>query len=413
MCKLLLLGVNTRSMVISALKLGFEVYSSSYYKTYDFNCHINEKHVLKQKAGSSCGYFEEKYSPEKILDNAEYYLDVVDFIILCSGISSLDFKGKYEKYVDKIIGNTDIGDIEDKYLFYKKVYSDFLVPDTFNINDIHEVDEIIKNDEGSEYILKPRCGSGGYNTYLLKYDEAYGSKLNEIINENFYETNWILQKKINGTNLSSSVLSTKNKSKTLITSRLLNLKDYNIQSYKYGGNILPLTNESLKILNKKDNLPNKINATELNNKISEISEQIIKKLKLIGNNGVDLILTPKNEIYIIEVNPRLQGTYECIEQILGINLLDAHIKACNNELIKIPKIKEQYCMKKLLYTNSKIKVGNIVSKNIYDIPYPNVTIEKNQPLATLITKNTSLKNVYENIIENEKILKNNIKKIDS
>lgn len=410
MCKLLLLGVNTRSMVISALNLGFDVYSSSYYKTYDFDSCICEKHILNQKRGFSCGYFEENYSPEKILKNAESFLDVVDSIILCSGISPLDFKGKYQKYVSKIVGNVDIGDIENKYRFYKKVYSDFLVPDTFNVNDIHEVNEIIKNDKTSEYILKPTCGSGGYNIYLLKYDKLDESKLNEIDNENFYENKWILQKKINGTNLSSSILSTKNKAKTLITSRLLNLKDFNIQSYKYGGNILPLTNKSLKILNNKNKLPPKININQINTKISEISEQIIKKLKLIGNNGVDLILTPENELYIIEVNPRLQGTYECIEQLLEINLIDAHIKACNNELIEIPKIKKEYSMKKLIYTDSKIKVGHIKSENIHDIPYPNVIIEKNQPLVTLITKNSSLEKVYENTIENEMIIKNNIKK---
>lgn len=413
MCKLLLLGVNTRSMVISALSLGFDVYSSSYYKTYDFDCCINEKHILDQVSGCSCGYFEDNYSPEKILSNAESYLDIVDYIVLCSGISALNFKGRYEDYLDKIVGNVDIVDIEDKYLFYKKVRSDFLVPDTFNVNDIHEVNEIIKNNKDSEYILKPRCGSGGYNTYLLKYNDLNERILNEINTENFYENEWILQKKINGTNISSSVLSTKNKAKTIINSRLLNLNDYNISSYKYGGNILPLTEKSIKILNKKENLPNKINNTNLNKKINQISEKIIKKLKLIGNNGVDLILTPENETYIIEVNPRLQGTYECIEQLLEINLLDAHIKACHNELIEIPKIKKQYIMKKLLYTNSKIKVEKIKTKNIHDIPYPNVIIEKNQPLATIITKNINLKEVYENIIKTERILKNNIKKIDS
>ena len=405
MCKMLLLGVNTRSMVKSALNLGFEVYSSSYYKTFDFDYDINEEHVLNQKAEHSCGFFEEIYSPKDILSNAESYLDVVDCIVLCSGISPSDFKGKYRKYISKIVGNRDVSDIEDKFSFYRKVCSDFLVPETFSVNDIDEVYEIVKNNLDDEFILKPRYGSGGYGVYFIKYDKLNEIKSYGFDDENFDENEWILQKRIKGTNISSSVLSTKNTAENLINSRLLNLKDFNINSYKYGGNILPLTKKSIEIFNKKENLPKHIPY----NKIIENSEEIIKKLKLIGNNGVDMILTPNNEIYIIEVNPRLQGTYECIEKLFKINMLDAHIKACQNELIEIPKLKDNtYCMKKLIYTNNKIKVENLKYKNIYDIPYPNVKIEKNQPLVTLISEENDLKKVCTDITTCEKIVNNKI-----
>ena len=412
MCKLLLLGVNTRSMVISALKLGFDVYSSSYYKTYDFNENINEKHILDQKAGYSCGYFEDKYSPEKILENAESYLPIVDYIILCSGVSPNDFKGKYAKYLFKVIGNKDVMDVEDKYRFYEKVSCDFLVPETFKVNDIHEVYENLKYNKEKEFILKPNYGSGGYNIFLLKYDKFNINNFNENDYENFNENEWILQEKINGTNLSSSVLSTKKETKTIINSRLLNLNDYNIPSYKYGGNILPLTEASLKILNKSNTIPTNLNIEKLNKTINETSENIIKKLNLIGSNGVDLILTNNNKLYIIEVNPRLQGTYECIEQILKINMVNAHIKACNGEIINIQNKKTDYCIKKLIYTKTKTKIGNLNYPNIYDIPYPNVEIEKNQPLVTLITKDKDLKKANDNIIKTEKKLKIKIQELN-
>ncbi len=409
MCKILLLGVNTRSMVKSALNLGFEVYSSSYYKTFDFEYDVYEKHILDQKADFSCGFFEERYSVEDILSNADSYLDVVDCIVLCSGISSSDFKGKYRKYVSKIVGNCDVSGIEDKFSFYKKVCCDFLVPETFSIVDIDEVYEIVKNNVDDEYILKPRYGSGGYGVYFIKYEKLDEIKMDSFDYENFDKNKWILQKRIKGTNISSSILSTKNTAKNIINSRLLNQNDFNINSYKYGGNILPLNQESLKILNKKENLPKHIPYNE----IIKNSEEIIKKLKLIGNNGVDMILTPNNEVYTIEVNPRLQGTYECIEELLNINMLEAHIKACQNEIIEIPKIKNNtYCMKKLIYTNNKIKVENLKYNNIYDIPHPNVKIEKNQPLVTLINKGNDLKKVYNDITTCEKIVNNKIRKID-
>lgn len=406
MYKLLLIGVNTRAMINSGLKLDYDIYSSSYYKTYD-SAKVNETYILKQKANKSCGYFEEEYNPIKLLNKSKEFLEICDYIILCSGISPNDFTGEYEQYLKKIIGNINTQDIEDKYRFYKKNSNEFLIPETFNKIDIYECLEIIKNKPNTSYIAKPTKGSGGYGVYVLNNKTINQYKSTEKLYENFMENKIILQEHINGTNISSSTLSTKKETKTLINSRLLNQKDYNENSYKYSGNILPLNEKTLKYKNKKENIE-KINTKTLNTEINEISEKIIKKLKLIGNNGVDMIIDPKGEIYIIEVNPRLQGTYESIEKLLNINLLEAHIKACNGELIKIGKYKG-YSFKKLLYTEEKVKIKNLQNKNIYDIPYPNTIFEKNQPLVSIITKDTSLEKVKNNIKISENKVKENIK----
>ena len=83
--------------------------------------------------------------------------------------------------------------------------------------------------------------------------------------------------------------------------------------------------------------------------MADTSEKLIRKFELIGSNGVDFILN-KNGLYIIEINPRIQGTFECVQQALGINMLEAHIKACQNEIISIDKAK-YYSYKKI---NTKI-----------------------------------------------------------
>ena len=169
-------------------------------------------------------------------------------------------------------------------------------------------------------------------------------------------------------------------------------------SFRYCGNIVPL------------NIQKNINI----NKINKISEEIISKFNLIGSNGIDMIIDktkPMNEPHIIEVNPRFQGTYECIEEIFGINLLDAHIKAYNGKLISIPKAQDnKYSIKRVIYSDERIKVGNIsINNNIYDIPFKEVIIEKDEPLVSIITPknkiedaenivNDSIKKVNENIV---------------
>ena len=117
---------------------------------------------------------------------------------------------------------------------------------------------------------------------------------------------FILQEYVNGISLSSSLLATESKVKTIINTRLLSEHDYGIQdSFVYVGNILPLTSKS--IMGKVKDI-DKINA-----KMNDTTERLASKFNLIGSNGVDYILN-ENGLYIIEINPRIQGTFECVEK---------------------------------------------------------------------------------------------------
>ena len=74
MDNLLLMGIDTRPMVNSALKLDYKIFSISYFKTVDFKVPYREKHVLDQESVISCGRFEENYSPKKILELSKDFL---------------------------------------------------------------------------------------------------------------------------------------------------------------------------------------------------------------------------------------------------------------------------------------------------------------------------------------------------
>ena len=129
---------------------------------------------------------------------------------------------------------------------------------------------------------------------------------------------------------------------------------------------------------------------------------LIRQFKLVGSNGVDYILGSDGELEVIEINPRFQGTYELVENSLGINLLDAHIKACEGEIINIPDA-NQYSIKKIIYARKQVRIGNLNIPNVYDIPYEGVKIEKDQPLVTLISSNKNLETAIDEIkiAENE------------
>ena len=102
--KLLLMGINTRILLDSASKLkNYQTYSVSYFSTVDFKKYYSEKHILEQIPGKSCGIFEENFNSKDLLELSQEYMAQVDKIVLSTGISPSDFKGKYRKYKKKIV----------------------------------------------------------------------------------------------------------------------------------------------------------------------------------------------------------------------------------------------------------------------------------------------------------------------
>ena len=381
--KLLLIGINTRSMLNSALKLDYEIFSTSYFSTSDTPQIKNQKIILEEKNNESSGIFEDNFNSSYILETSKDFIDEADYIIPISGISPGEFSKKDQK---KILGNKDVSQIENKFKFYEKIKDEFTVPETFLIKDVDEAIEISENKPEVKYIIKPVKGSGGYDINLLNNDSTI--QLND-------SENYILQEYIDGINLSSSILARKDIKKTIMNSRLLTENDFkNNNSYIYIGNILPLTKES--------SLSNIGNIDEINKQMIETSQNLAYKFDLIGSNGVDYILN-ENGLYVIEVNPRIQGTFECVEKSLQINMLDAHIKSCMNESVEIPKAK-YYSYKKIIYSPCRNKYSKIDLDNIYDLPHIGTITEKSEPLLTIIDKDTDFKKLYEKVENSSRIV---------
>ena len=406
---LLLMGIDTRPMVNSALNLDYKTFSISYFKTVDFKMPYAEKHVLDQESVISCGRFEDNYSPEKLLELSKDFLlqnndeDEIGKIVLTTGINAKNFSGEFKKFRKIVRGNKNTESVENKFKFYNKLKNKFNVPLTFQPSDVWELNEILQQYINNQFILKPLQGSGGLGIFLLNNKSCDELKQANEIYENISLENYILQEYIEGTNVSSSVLSSQNDRKNLINSRLITEHDLGNDSYEYSGNILPLDENSFRMFN---NNRTEINADELNDDMENTSEDLIKQFKLIGSNGVDYILDKDGELKVIEINPRFQGTYELVENSLCINLLDAHIKACEGEIIDIPNPK-QYSIKKIIYARKQANIGNLNIANVYDIPYEGVKIEKDQPLVTLISSNKNLETAIDDAkIAEDEVFKN-------
>lgn len=406
------MGIDTRPMVNSALKLDYKTFSISYFKTVDFKMPFMEKHVLDQESVISCGRFEENFSQEKLFELFDEILcenensseNDIDKIVLTTGLNASDFKGKFKKYQKIVRGNRNTEKVEDKFKLYKKLKNKFDVPLTFQPSDVDELNEILQQYTNNQFILKPLQGSGGLGIFLLNNESCDKNNDSNSILQNIPYENYILQEYVEGINVSSSVLSSHEIQKNLINTRLITEHDLGNNSFEYSGNILPLDENSIKMFNDNQTNfeKNNFNVNEINQEMNDTSEDLIREFDLIGSNGIDYILDKDGKLKVIEINPRLQGTYELVENACGINLLDAHIKACEGEIIDIPDA-NQYSIKKIIYARKQVNIGNLNIPNVYDIPYEGVKIEKDQPLVTLISSNKNLETAIADlkIAENE------------
>ena len=361
---ILVVGANTRPIACSLKSIGYNVYSADYFGCHDLKrCVTDYQSFLSQKPFHSCGFFSQTFDSELLLEMAQEFVESADHIICSSGASPQQFPK------DKIIGNRDVKNVENKYKLYKKLRRSFEgvfeLPETYLVADIQDAYETADASVAENFLLKPLEGSGGIGIHKL-----------DDLDSSVDIRGAILQEIVEGNDVSASVLSSGDEATTILTSQQLIGNKWlgQMETYGYCGNIAPYRQTT--------------NATNMNFK--EVAEEVVRDLKLIGSNGVDMIVK-NDDVYVIEVNPRFQGTFEVTEAVLGINMAEAHIMACDGDLIEVPRPKK-FGVKMIVFSKHRCFVGNLDIEGINDIPVPNVIVEKGEPVATAVTSGKVLEN---------------------
>jgi predicted ATP-grasp superfamily ATP-dependent carboligase len=235
-------------------------------------------------------------------------------------------------------------------------------------------------DLGFPLILKPLTGFGGRAIRKVKDKKA----LREFLTAN-QNRKWLMQRYVSGIPASISLLASRNKSRILaVTEQLLGIEVFGQRKeFTYCGNIVPLD----------------VN-THLNKQCKEVAEKVAKCFRLEGSNGIDIIVSKKDEkVMVIEVNPRFQGSMECVENYLGINLVEKHMHACLQG--EIPKITSHfassYYSRAILYAKSRYHVPDLTSLDfVRDIPKTGCIINSGDPICSVITHASSRKKCVDN-----------------
>jgi len=353
--KVLVIGNSTRSIVCSAKRAGYTVYS------LDNFCDVD----LRKCADSS--FLLKNASEEKIYELARTFGEM-DGVILCPGFEKLEFKN--------VLGNRpDVaGKVNDKLNLAKKLHSlDIPHPETEPLSKASRLMFPI--------MIKPRCGSGGMMNFVVNDEDELAT-----IQSRYKTSGFIAQEFVKGIPCSASLIGTGiDASVIALNEQLIGVPGLTRLPFAYCGNVTPFI-------------------TDWKREMIEYSRQIALEFGLIGSNGVDLIQT-ENGVVVIEVNPRFQGSLDTIELSCGINVFDAHVRSFSGE-VPVPGKHKRFAAKNILYAGKSTVINERLYERLIkcmkmeraaDIPEKGMIVREDEPLTTLLETGRTRENALEKV----------------
>ena len=341
--RVLVVGYNTRHIICSAKRAGFYVESVSHYEDSDLiKCGDVTRFIRDDFPGVIT---DADYTGVKELVRGLTY----DHAILAAGFETLD--------IPRTAGNSPSlsNFVNDKDRLRDKLRSlGYPVPEHFELED----------NMSFPVILKPKRGAGGFKNVLVR-DKQHLQRSVEQYRENGWD-DFVLEEYVRGIDASASVLSTGNQALTIaINEQLIGLKNLGpMRRFSFCGSLTPLR-------------------TSYTKEIEEISNSVATDLGLVGTNGIDFMIGANGPV-VIEINPRFQGTLDTVEEALGINLVEAHIKSCQGELIPRAQYNRFVC-RMIYFAERDFYVTKTCDYAYYlDVPRKGTWIERAKPVISAI-----------------------------
>jgi len=294
-----------------------------------------------------------------------------EFLLIGSGF---DDKPKIWEQLNKIapiLGNTpEIINRSDRLHIYK-IASKLGIecPQTMEAKEEEEAHEIAKNMGYPVVLTTPRSAGGLFVKLITNKDELHKA-YQEVKGSG---KRILIQEFIQGIDASCSVLGTgKDCQAIAVTEQLIGKSELGVSiPFGYCGNIVPLKNSVTVIETMKS-----------------VSEELGSKLGLKGSNGFDFVIKD-DQPFLIELNPRFQGSLECIEAVTSSNLVHLHIEACKGYLPERPLEAKGYAVKMILYAKHRTFVPNLSQlPHIVDVPVEGIILEPSNPVCTVFITGT-------------------------
>ncbi|TFG33612.1 ATP-grasp domain-containing protein [Candidatus Thorarchaeota archaeon] len=189
----------------------------------------------------------------------------------------------------------------------------------------------------------------------------------------------VIQQYIKGRDISCSILGTGKKSLAL-----------SIQGQFIG---MPTAGRNCDFAYCGNYLPSGINP-KYEQMISRISETIINRLQLRGSIGIDYTLDKQGQLWLMEINPRIQGTLEMLEIAGNISVTDLHFRAVQ-ERLPSSKYRFKPTLKMIVYSRKDGLLPDLSRfPNVVDISPSGVFIKRGDPICTILESGENILQCY-------------------
>ncbi|MEM1763075.1 MAG: ATP-grasp domain-containing protein [Candidatus Jordarchaeales archaeon] len=357
--KLLVVGFNARPIAAQAKMCGFRVFAIDYWGDIDIYKWVDDIVVIRDYAGAHASFAD--VAVELVQSMAQKHH--VDGVLIGSGLD--DRWDCLEKIgsIAPIIGNDPlrVKRARLKIELYEELKKRGVkVPETHVVKDRREAVAAAR-ELGFPVVVRREAGGGGLGVHLARSKEEV-----ELLFERCAGAGRVLvQERVKGEDLSASVLCDGRRAVTLTVNRqLVGVPWLGGREFLYCGNIVPHESERTR------------------KSVAKVAEKICEFLGLVGSNGVDFVLRGGEPVFI-EVNPRFQGTIECVTMVTGLNIVEKHIDAFYGKLPGRIEVKG-FAAKGVVYSKGEAVVPDLRDiPFLYDITRPGEVVGAGTPVCSV------------------------------
>ncbi len=132
-------------------------------------------------------------------------------------------------------------------------------------------------------------------------------------------------------------------------------------------------------------------------RIIDLAVEVCELFDVLGSVGVDFIVA--DEPYILELNPRFQGSLDSIEWSLDVNIFRLHVSAIEGKRPEVPKPRRFAC-RAVMFSPSSLEVRARLTGNPFyaDIPNPGERFEKGEPVVSILSSGKDRSDVISKIL---------------
>lgn len=218
----------------------------------------------------------------------------------------------------------------------------------------------------TQWLLKPRRSGGGHGVRIWRAGQP--------VSRGRY-----LQERIHGLPGSIVFAADGRSAVTLgLTRQLVGEPQLGVAGFRYCGSLLA-----------PPALPLFPHQAQLLERAIALAAAVTREFGLVGLNGIDFIA--RNGVpYPLEVNPRYSASMELVERSSGINLFEVHARACDGELLLPPALSERVHGKVIVFARHDVRLGNTLRwagrSSLADVPHSGDKIRRGHPICTLFAE---------------------------